>query len=282
MDATVNETAGSNNANFDVTVTCIPMAHISVGDRKRQPDRATIDQLKADILRQGMLQPIGVRSGSGELNGAFQLIYGLGRLTAKRELEVERKLRDSTILASVYPAHVADWQCELAEIGENLHRKELSPAERGAHTTLCVAIVKRHFDIAEANSRDGVVTRSDAAGVSSRNGLGIKPTAREKVASDLGTDKKTVDKRVSRAAKSVGRVASVEKTPAATLTEIANEALRRASAPSKTAADVKVTKWLAKFEQQSGVEVGDIQGGIEAWWQAKHPTGEVIFNEEPD
>jgi hypothetical protein len=174
---------------------------------------------------------------------------------------------------------VPDWRCELAEIAENLCRRELSVQERDAHTTIYTGLVKEHFDVADANSRHGSATRRDDACISSDDGDATKATAREKVAQDLGIDKTTVDKRVKRTARSVGRTASVEKTDAATLTEIGHAALKRASAGRKTAPDSKVTQTLVKL-QKGGVLVGDIVGGVQAWWCEIHPDGEVIFSEE--
>jgi hypothetical protein len=84
MSNTVTEPEVANNA----AVMCgeirrIPLARIAVGERKRVPDHAGLDQLKADIRLNGLLQPIGIkRINEGGDDESFRVVYGLRRFAA--------------------------------------------------------------------------------------------------------------------------------------------------------------------------------------------------------
>jgi hypothetical protein len=251
------------------------LVKIVVGERRRQHDRAAIDQLKQDIERQGLLQPIGVRANGDSQDGTFTLLYGFGRFTAVLALFNEGKL-PASILASIYPASMPDWRGELAEVAENLVRAELTPEERDAHTTIYAGLIKKYGDVVAVDKSANAMSR-DAGGVSAHDGNGRKPTTREKVATDLNIDKTAVDKRVKRAARSVGKEVTVEKTDADTMIETGKEALKHASTSRAASPDVKITKILLKAEQQPGVTVGDVQTAIINWWCERHPGGNVTF-----
>ena len=60
--------------------------------------------------------------------------------------------RMTSLLAAIYSEDMPDWACELNEVAENLHRKELIPKERDAHTVLYAALLKKHGSVVEAKN----------------------------------------------------------------------------------------------------------------------------------
>jgi N6-adenosine-specific RNA methylase IME4 len=98
---------------------CVPRADA------RPVDAAKVKQLKSSIGEVGLLQPVTLRAVvGGALDGCYEVIAGLHRVTAFRELG-----RD-VIRAVVVEAD--DLHAELMLIDENLIRNDLSPAERAA------------------------------------------------------------------------------------------------------------------------------------------------------
>ncbi len=98
------------------------VSEILVGNRRRPIDVSIIKDLKQSISQQGLLQNIGVKKSPA----GYQLVFGLHRLEAVKALEWEK------IPVKVFPADTTDDECLLAEIQENLARKELSKGERKA------------------------------------------------------------------------------------------------------------------------------------------------------
>ncbi len=100
------------------------VSEIAVGNRRRPIDVSIIKDLKQSISQQGLLQNIGVK----KLPDGYHLVFGLHRLEAVKALKLEK------ISARVFPAETPEDECLLAEIQENLARKDLSKAERKAFT----------------------------------------------------------------------------------------------------------------------------------------------------
>src|SRR5438046_3599257 len=71
---------------------------------RRDVDPAALAELKASILKAGLLQPVVVRTAPGERGSGFELLAGERRLRACQELawdripEVERDVDDGTVL----------------------------------------------------------------------------------------------------------------------------------------------------------------------------------------
>jgi len=112
---------------------------------RRDLDPAALEELKASILKAGLLQPIVVRAARGD--GGFELIAGERRLRACQALgweripAVKREVDDRTALT-------------LALI-ENLQRDDLSPVDEArGYERLIAEFSLTQQDVADAVGRD--------------------------------------------------------------------------------------------------------------------------------
>src|SRR3989449_377635 len=112
---------------------------------RRDVDPTALDELKASILKAGLLQPVVVRAAPG--NGGYELIAGERRLRACQALgweripAVKRDVDDRTVLT-------------LALI-ENLQRDDLSPVDEArGYERLISEFSLTHQDVADAVGRD--------------------------------------------------------------------------------------------------------------------------------
>ena len=114
---------------------------------RRDVDPTALDELKASILKAGLLQPVVVRAAPGDRAAGYELIAGERRLRACQALgweripAVKRDVDDRTVLT-------------LALI-ENLQRDDLSPVDvaRG-YERLIAEFSLTHQDVADAVGRD--------------------------------------------------------------------------------------------------------------------------------
>src|SRR5713101_2350288 len=112
---------------------------------RRDVDPTALDELKASILKAGLLQPVVVRAAPG--NGGYELIAGERRLRACQALgweripAVKRDVDDRTVLT-------------LALI-ENLQRDDLSPVDEArGYDRLIAEFNLAQQDVADAVGRD--------------------------------------------------------------------------------------------------------------------------------
>lgn len=211
-------------------VCAIPLASIVVDAKRRRavnPD--TVNELCRAFQVQGQLQPIGVQRKPDSFY--LRLVFGYHRFLAKQKQAEEFGPAENTILATIFPAEMPDWQCEAIEIAENLIREELSPAERAAHTTAYLALLKRYGNVVDSNTARKAHARNQySEGVHQHagdppsltvegggNGFRDPPslTATEKTSCDLGITDRTVRNRVRKTrelAASVG-VTTTNTTP---------------------------------------------------------------------
>src|SRR5213594_3904751 len=112
---------------------------------RRDVDPTALDELKASILKAGLLQPVVVRAAPG--NGGYELIAGERRLRACQALgwervpAVKREVDDRTVLT-------------LALI-ENLQRDDLSPVDEArGYDRLIAEFSLAQQDVADAVGRD--------------------------------------------------------------------------------------------------------------------------------
>jgi hypothetical protein len=296
-------------------VTGIALSQITVGARKRPLDPSTVERLKADILAQGLLQPIGVRATTGKRGGPYQLIYGHHRYTAFCQLGDKY----DGIPAVIFPPDTPDWQIELAEITENFVRRELTPNERDEHTLRAAVIYKRNKLVITADEKKAENGASGGRGnVGGKSTVTVghsalsKQTVTEKLSNDLGINKKTAHRRVAKAAKGAGMSGvTLEKATADELEKLADHVAASSTTPaakvgaekSKVAraatADVEaaigaieaedIMETDEKVEAVSALltaldlaeDVGGIpfaQAVIRKWWLKREPKGEVRFN----
>src|SRR2546428_881703 len=114
---------------------------------RRDVDPTALDELKASILKAGLLQPVVVRAAPGGANGGFELIAGERRLRACQALgwekipAVKREVDDRTVLT-------------LALV-ENLQRDDLSPVDEArGYERLIAEFSLTQQDVADAVGRD--------------------------------------------------------------------------------------------------------------------------------
>lgn len=214
----------------------IPINLITSGvARKRPLDKESVKRLKQSILDQGqILQHIGVRATRGLDGGPYELVYGAHRVQAIKELFEEGKRKGNSVPAIIYTSDTPEWFIEMAEVAENLVRKELTPAERAAHTMLYAGLAKQSGKYATAsekkaeNGNKGNDKRWGGRTVSSGHSA-TKSTVVEAVASGLGITKGAVHKRINTAAAIIGtKGLSVEKSSAKELIDAGRRAIAAA------------------------------------------------------
>lgn len=112
-------------------VEAVPLDLIDQGDQLIRADQNDdeILELAADIARNGLLQPIGVRPTD---DGRWQLLYGARRLLA------HRTLRRATIPAVIHPQDSGPIRAIAAR--ENMLRRQLSLAEE------CHVVAQLHHE----------------------------------------------------------------------------------------------------------------------------------------
>jgi ParB/RepB/Spo0J family partition protein len=126
----------------------IPLDKILVVGERRSLQTHKIADLAESIKTLGLLSPIAVRRVGGaqegpdavDDTGSYQLVYGLHRLTAVRQLgwkEIPCRVISSFEI-KLGMSHLPDIADDdrhalMAEIAENLHRAELTSLERAEH-----------------------------------------------------------------------------------------------------------------------------------------------------
>src|SRR5216110_980975 len=114
---------------------------------RRDVDPAALEELKASILKAGLLQPVVVRTAPGDRASGYELIAGERRLRACQALgwekipAVKREVDDRTVLT-------------LALL-ENLQRDDLSPVDEArGYERLIAEFSLTQQDVADAVGRD--------------------------------------------------------------------------------------------------------------------------------
>jgi hypothetical protein len=126
----------------------IDPANIFAGDRLRTLDKGAVERLKESIVKIGLKTPISIRRADEE-EEPWVLVTGRHRLQACVELgfdKVEVREEDGTEL-----------DARLWEIAENLHRAELTVAERSRHIAEWVRLT-RFTNTSEANNNCATCT----------------------------------------------------------------------------------------------------------------------------
>jgi hypothetical protein len=254
----MKETAVMSLALAQTNIQPININSIVIGSRMRPFDQETVDALAKDIKSRGLLQPIAVKAME---DGAFYLVYGHHRLLAFKQISEAFPTFDE-IPATVWPSDTPDWKIQLAEIGENLCRKELTADERTEHMLRAAAIYKRERLCATVEERNaengklggrGKVSKSD--GASRSTAFEPMPTVAEKLSEDLGIDKKTAQRRVRTAAKKVGMSdVSLERSGPDALDKLANS-IRESKEKEVNDPAPKVEKSTQQKPVTSGVDI---------------------------
>jgi ParB-like nuclease domain len=236
----------------------IPLSAITEGERLRPVDRDAVDRLSADIAKQGLLSPIGLRARPDDA-AAFDLIFGAHRLAATRKIEGA-----ATIAALVWPAGTPDWQIEMAGISENLMRKELAPTERAAQTVAYIGLVKKHglvTSVSDVRASAGSVGGSASGKTSKIKRLDfacstddnpMKPTASGKVTNDLGVSPQTLHARTATAVSAAERSGVVVPQDQRTPEKMSPEVAEAVAAGAMKTAEVERKEQVARKAEAKG------------------------------
>lgn len=278
----------------------VQVSSVQVPDTRQRPlDPEATQRLREDIKRHGLLQPIGVRAGDGSRGGPFTLVFGYHRFVAFSALARDG-LTLPNIPAVIYPADTPDWQIELAEVSENLIRKELTGAERAAHTAIYAGIVEEN-KLAPQGKGKGRPKKIGTEGVELQRG---NPEIASAVSGALGISKKAVNERIAKVARITGRKVTAGGSRGADLIAAGREALDKAhateaakrerigaaSAAGRKRATAKervesepethgpLLATLDMWEAEHGTAT--VQAVVQLWWQRRHPPGRVVFNRE--
>lgn len=155
---------------------------IDAGDRLRPVDPDYVALLAASMAERGLDTPIVITAGGPD--GNSRLIAGAHRLAAARSLgweEIEAEIRD-----------LSEDEAQLAEIDENLVRRELSALDRAVF----LAKRKEIYERLHPEAKAGGDRRSIKATSLSLWSAAFARSTAEK----LGVDKRTIERAVRRAA----------------------------------------------------------------------------------
>ena len=163
----------------------LPLDLIEVGTRLRPVDPAAVELLAASLEERGLDTPIRVRTADS--SGKHRLLAGAHRFTAAQHLGWKS--------IEVFIVEADDDQALLAEIDENLMRRELSPLDRAVFLAERKAVHERLYP---ETKRGG----SRASGQNDKLvGLTIGRTAFSvETAEKLGLDRRSVERALRRAA----------------------------------------------------------------------------------
>jgi len=172
----------------------IRIEDIQVLNRKRDVEDDTVSRLAESIASVGLLNPIVVRSASGNAldnqppPSTVILVAGLHRLEALKKLG--REVVECRLVSD------DELQAELMEIDENLCRGELTPAQEAAS-------VARRKEIYLALHPDTAAGKCQAAGMNAKLGRGnvsdkMSPTFTKATATVSGKTRRSLERAAAR------------------------------------------------------------------------------------
>lgn len=169
-----------------MNVTSLPCRLITVRADARAVDRMVVKDLKESISRMGMLHPVLVRPKriwlKTEWVDGYELVAGRHRFQAAQEMEAPK------IIANI--VELDDVEAELAMIGENLHRNDLTKEERDRS-------IRRMAELMGSSlvGQNGTPTevRKDGRRKGPQHELGVA----SKIAEQTGLSKRTVQRALS-------------------------------------------------------------------------------------
>jgi hypothetical protein len=294
--------AGSNDMNrrpHDIRSVALVTIDMDEGARMRPLDPAKVGELAASMKVHGLLQPIGVqRVKSGRFTTRHKLIYGAHRLAAAIQLHEENPRFDA-IMCMIYPENMPASSIQMDEMVENLHRKELTPAERAGHTARYAGLLKKAGLVATADAKrtgrpvqksagpSGTLPHSLKPGGTALAGQRVssagthvpaKPTVTEKIRQELGLNRDTVQNRVALATKLAARQGvvpqhkTIEKMTADELIAVGDAAVQegqrkrdKASATGKSDRSTDPIQPSKPTESTVRLDVDDLPNKLEAW-----------------
>lgn len=174
-------TPAQSAAPFSGRVQLVALESIRVPERRVRM-RSDVDALRESIAANGLLQPVLVDEN-------FSLVCGLLRLEAARQLG----WREMPAIVRALPANEA----KLAEVDENLCRRELSVLERAEHIAL-----RRKLWEELRRTRDALAPANDTAGAKAKDS---KAAAKKKAQADKRADEASLAAFVDDTSKKAGR-----------------------------------------------------------------------------
>jgi len=128
----------------------VVIAGINIGSRLREADPEKVKALAESIGQIGLLQPIHLHTP--DEGDTVKLVAGLHRLEAAKSLGWE------SIDAILFDGD--DIDCRRAEIAENLHRSDLTKAERAEQVALWIQLTeeKQEAERAKAEAEEQELT----------------------------------------------------------------------------------------------------------------------------
>lgn len=164
-------------------ILALPLARIDVGDRLRPVDPAAVELLALSFQERGQDTPITVRAS--DVAGNFLLVAGAHRYAAASAIGWERM--DAMVIEA------SDDEARLAEIDENLMRRELSALDRAVFLATRQDVYERMHPTAA----HGKAPKNK--GLEKRTSLSSFPLSfAEATAERLGLDPRTIRRAVSR------------------------------------------------------------------------------------
>jgi ParB/RepB/Spo0J family partition protein len=264
---------------------------IEVGDRQRSLNPEKVRELARSMQEHGQKQPIGVRR-KGKLESGYTLIYGLHRLEAIKLL-VKEGDEHAHIWAVVYDVNYPEALMQMDEIIENLHRNDLTTAEKAAHQMAYAGLLKKAGKVQAADKKHtGRLKLGKANIIEPRGAVQLsengQPTITEKVAADTGIDKDTVHRRHNTgqvlAARAGVTVPSLEKATADELIEGGKAALKaaqekkdKAKESGKPEQKVDPIKPLKLTVKHADLDVLDLPASFVSWCQRRLTDGSLTI-----
>lgn len=233
---------------------------IIVGDRHRPLDQEKVKELAQSFQDHSQKQPIGVRvKTQPDRTVRYELLYGLHRLEAVRLLEREGREIEPMIWAIIYPENYPDIAAQMDELVENLHRKELTSAERSAQGAVYAGLLKKDHKAQTANKNRSVNAKNQHTPKEEGQPQPAVhpaklPTITEKIAADLGIDKDTVHRRHANAVKLAEREGVVIDPAERSLEKMSPDKLIEVGKAATRAASKKIEKAKALGKHESLVD----------------------------
>jgi ParB-like chromosome segregation protein Spo0J len=249
----------------------ITLDRVEIPDGRRAVDPDAVARLKNSISVVGLQHPITV----AKRDGGYRLLAGAHRLTAFRELGIER------ISANV--VELDDLHAELVELDENLARNDLSPAERSA----AVARRKEIYETLHPQTKHGAIGKGHelpkgSARVERFSAATAAATGRSERAVQLDAQRgealgAEVLAKVAHSSLDKGsELDALAKLPAADRAALVDRAAAgevvTAQAPAKPSVEVKPGA-------SAGDELSEFLGRAEAATRAARYSGDLLYDE---
>ena len=260
----------------------IPLEHIRVGERLRPVDPAYVALLAASLAERGQDTPIQVRPRA-DAPGAYDLVAGGHRVAAAQLAGIE------ALQARVVEA--TDDEARLAEIDENLMRRELSALDRAVFLAARQEVYLRLHPQTARGKNNKTKRIAETTSLSFQTGGFARATAQR-----LGLDERTIQRAVSRAridpavrallaghpvAESGAELDKIAAQPAAIQAAIA-ERLTRLDRPARNVAAAMAEIAGPQPESREAEQRRQFHALLGAWRKAGRPARRLFLDHLAD